>query len=137
MRRTTRWLTVVALAIALAGAAVLSACIIPRFDPDCPDTADCGSCIDTSGCGFCARDSRCIPGTSLGPDDHDACAPANWRFDSCAGPPRNTPCPHTECGICTVSGDNECGWCFTTGECWPTVDPPSDCPLAVEWDSCN
>lgn len=137
MPRDVHRLNVTVLALALACAACCSGCIIPRFDPECPETGDCDACIDTSGCGFCTTTSRCVPGTSMGPDDHDACAPASWRFDSCDEPPRGTECIDTDCSSCNSTYDEEeCGWCVARAECWPVADPPSDCQLVTDRDTC-
>lgn len=122
--------------VALACVAFSTSCILPRFEPDCPGTANCEDCIDTAGCGFCERTSSCMAGTAMGPDARDDCSPANWRFNSCEDPPGRIDCPHTDCGVCLVGGDDECGWCFATGECWPTANPPSSCTLVTDYDAC-
>ncbi len=130
--RTSQWVVAVPIALIALGA---GGCIIPRFDADCPETADCGECLENSGCGFCVYTNRCLPGTAMGPEDYDLCAPVNWRFNSCDEPPGRIECPHDTCGVCLVGDDDECGWC--DGQCWPASNPPSHCTLLLDYDSCD
>ena len=84
-------------------AAALSGCIIQPFDADCPTDAidDCERCQEHAGCGWCDG-VGCIAGTSVAPDDIEACGANEWYFNDCDSPAFycNDTCSTSRDGVC-------------------------------------
>ena len=109
----------VAVTLAFCVLFATSACLIQPFPADCPTDAvnDCARCQQHSGCGWC-EGLGCMPGTSIAPDDRDACAPSQWFFNDC-----DSPAPYCN-NTCSTAHDGVC-------------DEPRDCDPGTDCTDCR
>lgn len=125
----------------LALALLASGCILqPTETPDCAGSS-CGECLSSTGCGWCGSTSRCVPGSSFGPDEAE-CLPSSWRFTSCASAPGAVDdcARHDDCNGCLFAlGDDTsgCAWCPATDECIREGDSCGSGPRETDYDRCT
>jgi hypothetical protein len=96
---------------------------LPDINNACSMYNSCVSCTSGPGCGWCSVSSRCVPGSSEGPNDGSC---TFFEFGSCSGP---KDCDsYKDCDLCIK--DISCGWCDTTGtsKCMKRDDGDSKCP---------